>query len=401
VARAGAVIAAVRLRRHAADPIEQLRAVYQLANEPASCAALLEAARSPSNEVARVALRRLRALGGQHEAAILRERLFDVDLGLVGAYAETLQALGDEEAAGIARGVLKDASSTKRLAAAIALRELKDERSRAALLTALADPIAGVRHEAAEALGRLAPDPKSEEQVAELLDDRDAEVRAAVVRTLVRTASDLEDRLRPTVFDPEPRVRRELARASARLREQTVRMLVGDASADVRADVMWALVERPRPELVAVEIGALSDPAWPVRRAAARALGVVGAAVACDPLLQTILDPHPTVRAAGLRALREILGDRLVDRLGGELDRSEAPLRRALVYALAETRDARAARWIAPLDRDPDPFVRVAVVHALKTLRAGDWRRIVARLADDVEPHVHHAAETALGELDR
>ncbi|MEX0674750.1 MAG: HEAT repeat domain-containing protein, partial [Gaiellaceae bacterium] len=209
-------------------PSERLRDVRALPADRSACPALLAAAGDPSPDVARAALERLARLGGAEEAARLRAGLIDADLGLVPDVARTLRALGDERAAAVALAALREPRLSKRLAAATALRELVDPRARDALLGALRDPIAGVRRLAAGGLARLGEDELTERALARLLDDTDAWVRAAAVEALAAVAADPDLRLEPALADPEPSVRRVLARLAGRLGRGLVTPLHAD-----------------------------------------------------------------------------------------------------------------------------------------------------------------------------
>lgn len=371
-----------------------------LPNERSSCPVLLDAARDPSLQVAKAALERLQTLGGPDEAETLRDRLLTVDPGLVGAYARTLQILHDEGTIAAACAGLTDASQARRHAAAIALRELADERSRSSLLEALSDPAASVRRTSVEALGRLAPDVVTERACARMLADRDEAVRAAGVRTLAKIAAYPDSLLRPLTADPSVAVRRQIARAGERLEDETLRILSRDEHANVRAELLRTLSRDPRAPLTPQVIDALSDVSWHVRRRACRALGAAGDHQGRAPLVRTLTDAHPLVRADALRALQQVFGGKTTDVLVEELQASEMKTRRALIYALARTGDERAAPFLAGYEHDPSAEVRIAVAHSLAALAASEARPVVRRLLTDHDPAVQNAARVALVEID-
>jgi HEAT repeat protein len=387
-------------RRKTPDPSARLHAVRQLPDEAASCAALLKAARDPSLDVARAALRRLAKLGGANEATELRKRLLSVDLGLVAVQAATLRALGDARATYVARAGLTDDSSTTRIAAALALAELGDPTSAPALTLATRDPIAGVRRFAIEALGNFGRSAESEAACRAALADSDVQVRAAAVRTLARIAPEFEPVLRPIATDDASEVRRELASLSGQLSTDLVRRLVvEDHDADVRAHALWGLVRQPQPGLLGVLLAATDDPAWRVRRAACRALGASGDKRARKRLTRMLLDPHEAVRAAATRALSELFGQRLVEELSTELDDRDPRLRRAIVYALGSVGSEDAATRIAGLATDDSSEVRVAVANMLAEFGDTGSASVMRYLAGDEDPHVRAAAATALHRL--
>jgi HEAT repeat protein len=310
--------------------------VNELPEDVASCADLLGAAADPSLHVARAALRRLTRLGGEREAAVLRERLLSVDLGLVPAYARALRALGDGGAAAVARRGLEDASPRVRIASALALRELADPRSAPALRAPGSDPVAGVRRSSVRALGRVEADAETETVCATTLRDRDGDVGAATVRALAEISAELDAGLGPALDDPVREVRREVAPLAARLDPRLIRRLAQDEDADVRSETLWALADSPREGLRDVFSAALEDGAWKVRRAAGRAPGALGDTAAVEDLPRALADSHATVRAAAARALQEILGERLAEELCAQLARADAAVRTAPVCRLAE-----------------------------------------------------------------
>jgi len=376
-----------------------LRAVHALRAEPSSCPALLEAARDPSLQVATAALERLQTLGGPREAAVLRERLLSVDVALVAAYARTLKVLRDEHATAAACAGLAEPSQARRQAAAIALRELTDERSRPALLDALSDPAASVRRTSLEALARLAPDPRTERACARALADRDDAVRAAAVRTLASIATSPGLLLRPLTSDPSTTVRRQVARAGTTLADETLWILSGDEHADVRAELLRTLRRHPRAQLTPQVIAALSDVSWHVRHRACRALAAAEDRRARAPLIRTLLDAHPLVRAEALRALQQAFGAETTEVLLQELQAADTNRRRALIYAIARTGDAGAAPALAAYEHDPSPEVRIAVAHSLATLAATEAQPVLHRLLSDDDAAVRNAARVALDEM--
>ncbi len=377
-------------RRHRLDPSERLRRVLSLPSEHASCAPLLAAVADVSLDVARAALRRLAPLAGPAEVDALRSQMLELDIGIVGDVAAALRELGDAGASGVAVAALEDESGFKRQKAAIALRELRDPTTREPLHSALHDGEAAVRRSAVEALGQLPPNRDTTEALESMLHDFDPSVRAAAVTALTALDESAAASLQPAVVDSHASVRRAAA-ASARLNRESVRVLIGDPDADVRAEALWALAASPRIELVEVVAASLGDASWHVRRAGCHALGASGLAVAKEPLLHGLVDPHPMVRAAALGALESLLDERLVEELAAELCRPDKHLRRALVAALADRGDS-AERALLSLVSDPVGDVRLAVAHALARSQRPDAQQALARLADDPDPAVRHAA---------
>jgi uncharacterized protein (DUF2336 family) len=100
-----------------------------------------------------------------------------------------------------------------------------------------------------------------------------------------------------------------------------------------------------------------------------------------------------TERLLALRALARLLtGAGAMERLGAELHSPSATRRRSVLYALA--RMVQAGESARPLEgdlsrlvEDPDPDVRMALVHTATQLR-GDPRPLVSYLAGDCEESV-------------
>jgi HEAT repeat protein len=385
----------VTLRRKA-SPTERLQALRALPRSTESSSILVQAALDPSPDVAIAAVRLLASLGGPAEAAALREHLLGVDLAVVPSLATALRLLGDRRAVEVACAGLRDGSPTARTAAALALRELRDDAAAPALRTALGDDQAGVRRPVLDALAALRSTVANEEACAALLGDPDDGVRIAAVRAVSVLAADPEARMRRTLHDPSPRVRRELARRCASFTAETVGALLRDADAGVRAEAAWALVADPRGELVPLLIARLEDESWHVRRAACRALGAAGDERARRGLVRLLLDPNATVRATAKWALSDVFGDRLAATLVEEIDGADPALRQALVYAIGDTRDRRAADRVGELASDPGPGVRLAVVHVLPTLAPERCSPVLERLCADSDPDVRHAASSLL-----
>lgn len=379
------------IRKRRLDPSERLRRIRSLPSERASCAPLLAAVADVSLDVARAALGRLAPIAGPAEIDALRAQMLELDIGIVGDVATTLRELGDAEASSRAVDALEDESAFARQKAALALRALRDPRTREPLETALHDREAAVRRSAAEALGELPPAPEMIAALKPMLHDRDPLVRAATVAALAAVDGCAATSLQPAVVDPDSSVRRAAAQAIPRLSRESVRVLIGDPDPDVRTDALWALAAHPRTELVELVVASLGDDVWHVRRAGCRALGATGLAAAREPLLDALLDPHQTVRAAALGALESLLAGRLVGELTAELHSPDARLRRALVEVLAG-RGQPAELALLPFAADSASDVRLAVARALARSAFPGARHALARLAEDPDPAVRNAA---------
>lgn len=383
-----------RRARPGGSPTERLQAVLALPDDRSSCSELVRAARDPSLEVARHALRRLERLGTDAEAAALRGHLFEVDIGIVPDYATTLHRLHDAAAVEVALRALEDPRSIVRAAACLVLREFAPPQAGAALVAALLDPMASVRRLALEALARLEADRGTAAACEALLRDPDPAVRRAAIATIATVAPDAAAHLAGVAADADPSVRRALAAAAA-LDDDTATLLLCDAEPEVRAAILSQLERAPRPPLLPLLRATVADPAWRVRRAAVRAVRAARDEVAATLLVARLLDENSLVRAESRRTLCELFGPRLPEVVAAELACGSAPLRRRLVYLLAECCATDALPSIAEREHDADPEVRIAVARTLAALPDDRAREVVDRLLADPDEAVRHAAALA------
>ncbi len=372
-----------------ADATARLRAV----SESQSTAQLTAALDDSSPEVARAAIRRLSEHDGAIVADELRARLLSCDLSLVRDIAGGLRRLGDRRAGEIAIAGLTEEPYTRRLAAARALGVLGGPEAIAPLRATLEDQIAGVRIAALDALGRIGagPDAETAEACARLLADPLAQVRIAAVRTVAVTAAEPGSLLAAAAGDEDRLVRLELARHTAALPKRAAAALLADPELRVREAAALAAGTREAPILGALLTG---DDSIDVRHAAAKALGGLGDQHLADLLVPALEDRDAIVRMATVRALEQLLTDAgAARRLCRELAHGRPERRRATLYALANLdASAAAAGEITRLADDPDPDVRLALIHTADTLIV-DAEPVISGLAADADATVRNAAE--------
>lgn len=150
------------------------------------------------------------------------------------------------------------------------------------------------------------------------------------------------------------------------------------------------------PEILRTATRCLSDSAWEVRMVAARTLGESRDALAAEPLVQALTDPHPHVRAAAGTALGWLgrgIGNGHVDDAvvpgivaairaeGARTPLGDPHARHPLVMALVAnaTHDD-----LAPLMTDPDPAVRLSACLAMRRTRDP----AIAAFLDDPDPRI-------------
>jgi len=370
------------------DATKRLRAV-QASGSPQE---LIESLDDPSPEVARAAIARLVELESQHAAAPLRSRLLDVDLCLVADIATALRRIGDREAVELAMAALGDERYSRRLAAVRALGALGDERAAKSLETMLRDDVAGVRAAALDAMAQLrGPGPvDAAADCARLLSDAVPHVRIAAVRALARLVTHPGDVLAPAAEDEDRLVRLEVAQHAARLPEHAAHALLTDPDLRVREAAARAAGIR---DLGALSVLLTDDPAGDVRRASAHALGSMRHQRVADLLVVGLEDPDALVSAAVLHALAELLSrDGAVRRLCEELDCKRPARRRAVVYALARLGAREVTPELARLADDPDPDVRLALIHSADAL-CDEPEHVMRHLTADPDIGVRQAAE--------
>lgn len=370
------------------DATRRLRAA-QASQSPGRVIAWLD---DPSPEIARAAIARLVELEGPRAADALRARLLDVDLSLVADIAGALRRIGDREAVEVAIAALGDDRYSRRFAAIRALGALGDARAAHPLSSMLDDDVAGVRAAALQALGKLGQHgrAKSGADCARLLSDPVPLVRVAAIRAVARLVTHPGELLAAVAADPDRVVRLEVARHVAGLPDPAAESLLADSGLRVREAAARAGGVR--------QVGSLAmllteDPARDVRRAAAHALGAMRDARVADVLVPGIEDPDALVRAAVLRSLEKLLTrEGAMNRLCDELSDARPTRRRASVYALAHLRAREVAPEVSRLLDDPDPDVRLALLHSAPALfEAAD--ALVRYLAKDPDQAVSQAAE--------
>jgi HEAT repeat protein len=346
------------------DATQRLRAA-QASRSPAQLIASLD---DPSPEVVRAAIARLVDLEGPRAADALRARVLDVDLSLVTDIAGALRRIRDSEVVEVAIEALGDERYSRRFAATRALGALGDARAADPLRAMLGDDVAGVRAAALEALARLGESagPKPGADCAGLLSDPVPHVRIAAIRAVARLVNHPGEFLAAVAEDPDGLVRLEVARHVAGLPERAATSLLADPDLRVREAAARAAGAR---EVGALAVLLTDDPARDVRRASAHALGAMRNARVADVLIPGLEDPDALVRAAVLRALEELLTrERAVTRLRHELANDRPERRRASVYALAHLKVSDAAPEVSRLADDPDPDVRLALIHGAHAL---------------------------------
>ena len=373
--------------RRRVDATQRLRAVQA----SRSADGLIASLDDPSPEVVRAAIDRLVELEGQGAAGPLRARLFDVDLSLVANVANALRRIGDGGVVEVAIAALGDHRYSRRLAAVRALGALTDAAAADSLRMMLKDDVAGVRAAALDALAKLGEGAGEDAgaDCARVLSDPVPHVRIAAVRAVARLVTHPGAMLAPAAEDDDRLVRREVAQHVACLPDRSARALLSDPDLRVREAAAGTAGIR---EVGVLAVLLIDDPARDVRRAAAHRLGAMRDEHLADLLVPSLEDPDALVRAAALHALQHLLStEGVVRRLCDELAGGRAERRRASLYALARLH-AQAAPEVSRVVDDPDPEVRLALIHTAEAL-FDEPEPVISYLSTDPDQAVRNAAE--------
>jgi HEAT repeat protein len=369
-----------------ADATARLRAV-QASRSPKE---LIDSLDDPSPEVVRAAIGRLVELEGPRAADALRARLLDADLSLVADFATALRRIGTGGVVEAATVALGDERYPRRLAAVRALGALGDRRAVVHLHAKLEDDVAGVRAAALDALAQLGDGTSIGADCARLLTDPVAHVRIAAVRAVARLVRHPGELLVPAARDEDRLVRLEVAKHVAGLPQPSAQALLADSNLRVREAAAASAGLR---QLGALSVLLIEDPAPDVRRACAHTLGAMSDRRVADVLIPGIEDPDALVRAAVLRALEQLLTGEGAARLLCSETASERPeRRRAAVYALARLDTRERGPELSRIADDPDPDVRLALIHSAERLY-DEPEPLMRYLAADSDEVVREAAE--------
>jgi len=413
-----------RGRRKGNELAPILRAARESAErDPSLVDAWAAALATEDSLVAVGALTAVAATGSaRHAAAILRLADDDRHRALV---EETVDALpgGAELRAALAEA-LPSLGQLSRLTALGVLARLGSPAAFESIVREASDPDSYVRSEAVAALGRLRDD-RGVAPLAGLLADDDAAIAILASGALVRLSQSgeaggravlaaLRDRAGASpsaalhralgaVGEPEDL---EILRRSMRAEPAAQRSA---AAAAIGALGRRGLLDgRAAPELV----GAISDPAWQVRVAAARALADLAHALTAAAsrggglppeelvaLRAGLRDPEPAVRAAVAEALGaggEAEDAETIAALAGD-PTSPPPVIVAALKALTEL-GAMAPEVARAAASHPDPEVVKEAVRSAARIPGADGERIIGKAAASPRWDVRQAAARAMAE---
>jgi|SRR5579884_339957 HEAT repeat protein len=221
-----------------------------------------------------------------------------------------------------------------------------------------------------------------------MLDDVDAEVRAAAVEGLWEdTRTSTADRLIGMARgDADEEVR---AAAFDGLGRFALRAALGE--------LPTALVDRIRTVLLD---HLTSETPTLLRRRALEASGYLDEPAFSEAIDSAYGSADVAMRAGAVRAMGRNCDDRWLPTILREMDSPEPELRFEAVRASAEMEDERAVPRLIDRLEDDDPQVRLAAVGALGTIGGQRARRALQRVAKSDDVAMQEAAEAALDELE-
>ncbi|HJL14853.1 MAG TPA: HEAT repeat domain-containing protein [Sandaracinaceae bacterium LLY-WYZ-13_1] len=216
-------------------------------------------------------------------------------------------------------------------------------------------------------------------------------------------AAEVDDALLRALEDPDAGVRAEAAQAvgRVRLREAVPRLLdwLDDSDADVRAAAARALGQIGEQHAIPNLVRVLGDSHAEVRRAGVAALAAIGGDEVVVPLLGRLDDVDARVRVEAANLLGRLGDPRAVVPLVGRA-RDDAPEVRAAVYsALGDLGDPRAVPALVQGIRDDAPEPRLAAIAALGRLGSAEAVRPLVALLESNDPRVSRAVTAALGQI--
>jgi HEAT repeat protein len=363
----------------------------------------------------------------------LARRAVDADERVAQAARVALHRLPAHEAVPLLTGVLGDGSERERILAASALGELEAEEAIPSLRGVLKHPSAKLKLAALSALDRARHRARRDPEVAGLLRDPDALVRAAAVALLGEMGAREElAGVRGALRDDDEKVRRRAIGALAELEGKgssadLLAMLRDPAGANREAAVGELGRMRAETALDAIRQAAESDPDESVRRSAAwelhrfpgtgsvfariaregsasvRRIALLGlesrqAAEALPALAEALRAPQADVRLAAEGALGAWKDPAAADLVRPLLDDPDSEIRWAAVCVLAARKDGSMAGRIREGLKDASRTIRLRALHAASLLNEAGLSEAVTRLLGDEERDVAREAVRVLGE---
>jgi len=266
---------------------------------------------------------------------------------------------------------------TVRARAALALGKIGDQKAIQPLLNALKDPEDDVRIAVCLALGVFKAPSTFDEIANILLDDSKIEVRQAAAKALGHTQHPAAlPYLMEALRDPFWWYERE-----------------------VQAGDLFQAIEKIGAVAVEPLIEALQDKEGTVRKYAAVLLGRIGDPRAIEPLGMALYDLHHDVGKVSAEALTNF-GANSFDLLVEALSHPEMWIRIHSVHALTKTRDPRLASILLEMLNDSEREVKRHVIEAMGELKdASVLSALQSIMANRTDREFHALAKDAIGKI--
>jgi HEAT repeat protein len=312
---------------------------------------------------------------------------------------EKLAVAGDDDAVGPLIFALKDKDAEVRCAAAKALMRTQDRRAVEPLVKMLRDTEPLARAAAAEALGHLG-DPVAVNHLVGFLRDADPVVRTISARSLIRLG-----------WKPGTDSHRVLQILAMGTLHQLVALgpegvaplleLLRNGPPNKQFSAVKALGEINDPRVRPAMLEALRKPSPAVRIAALGILERQAEPTAYGEVEKLLRDTNPSVRGAAVEAATRCGGTRAAPALVKCLKDAAWEVRQAAANALGSLGERSAVEALCGLLSDPDRDVRESAIAALGHI--ADPRAILPLVMAlmDTESSVRNATTATLKKLDR
>lgn len=272
----------------------------------------------------------------------------------------------------------------------------------APLLDLLDDSNAAVRLAAVAAATETGIDDRVTERLFDLI-ERDSSVRvrqAALASLHASTAATRVTAVRIALSTPHPELRRaslDLLQGETDEEFDLLTTALADPDGEVAQRAAAVLMDRPRPETLAVLWSQLRTASGPTRSLLLDVLRNLDAAALRRLATQAAAHPDPGERIVGVAALAALGDERELSRLVDALGDPTPAVRLAALDALGTHAGVTALTPVVATLRDPDPSVRACAVRVLADLEDDAAIPHVVGALDDPAPIVRDAVAEVLG----
>jgi HEAT repeat protein len=349
--------------------------------------------------------------GSPDDLALLRElamafitsRVHDPEEHLRIAAYTALTEIGSREVVPLLEDGLLDSSVLVRAQAAEGLGRSAPEADWTALKRALEDPFPAVRIAALNALGDRR-DPTLQELLTRMARSEEGAIHVFVLAALVKLGqTDALAEIMSAATLPEANTRMAALGVLGRLKHPpsltVLRQSLYDPNPDVRAFAAGALGEFGQAGAATALVRALEDESPRVRGTAAASLGRLRVAYTRPPLWQAARDPIPLVRVGAVEGLLR-LGERDAVLAAADLARHSDPsVRSATALAVGSAGNRKALPVLETLIQDQQPQPRLMASRALGKVGGRAAIPLLKHALEDSDPAVRVAAAGSLAQV--